>query len=490
MAGCQRLHLAGPGIREEDDVSDAQAKESLIRTAVLPGQPRGLLVIYGTALAMRISFYGVSALLTLYMVQQLFQPGHIQTVWGLGAYRDALQHITGALTTEALATQTFGLFLGLAYFTPLFGGFVGDRLLGRRRSVILGCVLIAVGYAGLAFERFFLPALLLLILGTGFTNGNLIAQVGGLFTSEEERSTRAMQIYYAMVNLGYCLGPLVTGAVAQVVGWRYAFGLAACAMLVGLCVYLVGLTHLPQDPTPDAAIERTTLTGPEWRKIAVLLLLLPSLTVYWIVDTQGWDTYNLWVTDHVNLEVLGWHVPAAWMQSWWGIASVLLVPVVLYTWKRLAAAGREPDDVGKLMAGCLVTAGFVACDGCSTLIFPGPHQVPLAWILVTSLGTAIGYLNLEPVAAALFTTASPKSVRALMVGVYFLSIFLGSLIAGWLGGLYGSWSATSFWLLHSGILIAAGLLIPVIGRPLRRSTASWKSLPPDSPTTIKPVESR
>jgi POT family proton-dependent oligopeptide transporter len=145
------------------------------------GHPRGLATLAGTELWERISFHGMVALLTLYMADQLLLPGHIEKIVGFGAYRNILEWITGPLTVEALATQTFGLYIGLIYFTPVLGGLVGDRILGRRRAVILGCVLMTSGHFCMAFDQSFLLALLLLILGAGFLRGNLVAQVAGLY---------------------------------------------------------------------------------------------------------------------------------------------------------------------------------------------------------------------------------------------------------------------------------------------------------------------
>lgn len=174
------------------------------------GHPLGLATLAGTELWERISFHGMIALLTLFMAEQRLLPGHIERIVGFAAYRQVLEKITGPLTVEALATQTFGLYIGLIYFTPVLGGLIGDRLLGRRNAVILGCVLMTLGHFSMAFDQSFLLALLLLILGAGFLRGNLLAQVGGLYKDGDVRSTHAMQIYYSMVNLGGFAAPLIT----------------------------------------------------------------------------------------------------------------------------------------------------------------------------------------------------------------------------------------------------------------------------------------
>jgi POT family proton-dependent oligopeptide transporter len=434
------------------------------------GHPRGLATLAGTELWERISFHGMVALLTLYMVDQLLSPGHIEKVVGFAAYRHVLESVTGPLTIEALATQTFGLYIGLIYFTPVLGGLIGDRILGRRNAVILGCVLMTFGHFGMAFDQSFLLALLLLILGAGFLRGNLIAQVGGLYKQGDARSTHAMQIYYSMVNLGGFAAPLITGALGQSYGWHYGFGFAGIGMLVGLVIYLVGAPHLSAEP-PRRVIQHQRLNAGERRAILALLLLMPLLTMYWVVNAQEWNTYNIWARDHVDLGMLGWHMPVPWVQSLASLAAVGLVPVVLLFWRWLATTGREPDEIGKLTLGCLIMGAFTALDGLSTMIFGAPHQVPLLWIVVTDLGESFGYLHVQPVAIALYARIAPSSTKAMMIGVYFLTIFLGGLISGRLGGLYDHWSATNFWLLHAAIVCAAGVLFPVFGKSVRRLSA-------------------
>ena len=435
------------------------------------GHPRGLATLAGTELWERISFHGMVALLTLYMADQLLLPGHIEKIVGFDTYRHLVEIITGPLSIQALATQTFGIYIGLIYFTPVIGGLLGDRLLGRRNAVILGCILMTLGHFSMAFDQSFLLALLLLILGAGFLRGNLIAQVGALYSDGDTRSTHAMQIYYFMVNLGGFVAPLITGALSQSYGWHYGFGFAGIGMLVGLVIYLVGARHLPQGAPRKVVARERRLNATERRTVAALLLLMPLLTLYWVVNSQEWNTYNIWAQDHIDLAILGWQMPVAWVQSLASLAAVALVPVVLLFWRWLAAMGREPDEIGKLKLGCLIMAGFTALDGLSTWIFGAPHQVPLLWIVITDLGESFGYLHVQPVAIALFARMAPPTIRAMMIGVYFLTVFFGGLISGRLGGLYDHWSATNFWLLHAGIVCLAGVLFPVFGKSLRSLSA-------------------
>src|SRR3954468_7798283 len=188
--------------------------------ATLFGHPRGLVVLAGTELWDRISFHGMQSLLTLYMVGQLLLPGHVEKIVGFPAFSATVQAIFGQLTTQGLATQIFGLYVGLVYFTPIFGGALGDRVLGRVRTVSLGALLMTAGHFCLAFDQSFLLALLLLITGAGCFRGNLQPQAGELYGKNDRRRTTVFQIYAAMIAFGGFVAPIVTGQLAKSFSWH------------------------------------------------------------------------------------------------------------------------------------------------------------------------------------------------------------------------------------------------------------------------------
>jgi POT family proton-dependent oligopeptide transporter len=185
------------------------------QTAELFGHPRGLTVLATTEMWERFSFYGMQALLMLYMVNYLLLPAHAGGVLGLAAFRGGIEAVTGRLTNIALAAQTFGIYSGLIYVTPLAGAWLGDRVLGRTRTITIGCVLMAAGHLTMAFERFFLFALTLLILGAGCLLGNMAAQVGALYAPEDDRRTRAFGIYLITLNIGALVAPLIVGTLGE-----------------------------------------------------------------------------------------------------------------------------------------------------------------------------------------------------------------------------------------------------------------------------------
>ncbi|HKX55023.1 MAG TPA: oligopeptide:H+ symporter, partial [Xanthomonadales bacterium] len=211
------------------------------------GHPKGLGYIVFTEAWERFSFYGMQALLVLYMATYLLHPGKVESVIAFTGLHKVLVAIFGDLSTQALATQMFGIYVGLIYLTPVFGGLLGDRYLGRTRAVLMGAGLMAAGHFLMAIESAFLFALTALILGSGLLKGNLAAQVGGLYDKADQRRDSAFSIYNVAINLGATVAPLVCGTLGELYGWHYGFGLAGFGMLIGTGIYLKGRKYLPPD---------------------------------------------------------------------------------------------------------------------------------------------------------------------------------------------------------------------------------------------------
>jgi POT family proton-dependent oligopeptide transporter len=455
-------------MNELDAVAPPGAGQGAASRRELFGHPRGLVYLVGTEFWDRVSFHGMQALLVLYMVEQLLLPGHVEHVAGFAGFRALIEAVTGPLSTRALATQIFGLYIGLVYFTPVLGGLLGDRVLGRRRTVILGASLMTAGHFSLAFERSFLLALLLLILGAGCLRGNLISQVGDLYAKGDRRRGDGIQLYYAMLNCGAFVAPVVSGLLGQTWGWHYGFGFAGFGMLAGLIFYVSGRAHLPADPLRLLPGQRIRLDAAERRRVTVLCCLLPVLSCFWIAQTQVWNAYNLWARDHVDMVILGWSMPVPWLQSVDGLAPMAMMPLVVWLWRRQAARGREPDEFAKMSTGCLLFGAGMAWLAAGDLVAGALGRVPLAWALVFHLISNVGWLFFTPIVLALYSRVAPASVNALMIGIYMLSIFVGSTIAGRLGGLYEQVSAGAFWLIHGAIVAGGGIVLLALAGFLRR----------------------
>jgi POT family proton-dependent oligopeptide transporter len=444
------------------------------------GQPRGLWVLAGTETWERISFHGMQALLVLYMVGALLLPGHVEHVAGFAFYRAAVETVTGPLSVQALAAQTFGLYIGLIYFTPVLGGAIGDRLIGRRAAVTIGALLMTCGHFALAFDRSFLIALLLLILGAGLLRGNLSAQVKSLYADGDRREADAFQIYYVGINIGAFVAPIVAGALAKLWGWHSGFGFAGFGMLIGLGVYLAGAKHLPPDPPRRGPISRAKLTAPERSRLLGLALVCPFLICFWIAQSQVWNVYNLWVRDHVDLGIGSFQMPIPWLQSLDGVAPILVMPVFLALWRRQAARGVEPDDLRKIAIGCMIFGAGTFWLAFAPLVSGSDGRAPLLWAVVFHLVSNSGWLYVAPIALALFATRAPESVRGMMVGANYLNVFFASVIAGRIGGLYEEQvSASTFWLIHAAIVAGGGFALLVFSGALRRLFAAGMDAPAD-----------
>lgn len=442
------------------------------------GQPRGLAWLAGTQFWEAFSLYGMQALLTLYMVGALLLPGHVENVVGLAGFRAAVEAVTGPLSTQAFAVQLFGLWAGLVRFTPVFGGLIGDRLLGRRRTIMLGCLLMTAGHFAMAFDASFLLALLLLMLGTGCANANLFSQVGAVYPPGDRRRDDGLQLYYLALNCGAFVAPIVCGALGQELGWHLAFGVAGLGMLAGLAVYAAGAADLPVDPPRVAAGVDATARAPlrpaERRAVRLLLVVMVVQAAFWVAQSQVWNVYNLWVRDHVDLAALGWSVPIPWLQALDAIAPGLFLPPVLWLWRAQAARGAEPDAITKMAIGCLIFGSGMVWLAVATPIFGA--RVPLLWAVGFHLLSNLGWVFFTPIAVGLYARAAPKSLNAMMIGVNSMAVFVGSTISGRIGGLYEIWSGSAFWLLHAGIIGGGAALLlalrPAVRAMLARADAA------------------
>ena len=446
------------------------------------GHPKGLAYLAFTEAWERFSFYGMSALLLLYMIQRLLTPEVMGGVMGLGVFRSALEGVTGPLSDRAFASQVYGLYSGLVYFTPVFGGLLADRWLGQRRTVMLGAVLMAIGHVLMAFDASFLIALGLLIIGSGCFKGNITTQIGHLYPpADESRRTRGIAIFSAAINVGAFAGPLVCAIVAQIWGWHAGFGLAGGLMLIALVIYAKGRPYLPPDtkrirggPKPPP------LTGHDWRVIGMLVLIsaigVPVMVSYYQETNAG----LLFIEDSVSRGLFGWDIPAAAFVSLDGLFCFTLVPLVLILWKRQERRGREPGEMGKIAIGYLLTmvANLIMLVPSAWIDADPTVKVSMVWPFLLYLLNAVGFLYYWPTLLALFSRAAPLGINATMMGALFFSTFLGAIWMGAVGGWWNSMPHVDFFLLHAAL--AAGPLVAMllIARPAARLLAPRRTEEP------------
>jgi len=295
------------------------------------GHPKGLIYLASTEAWERFSFYGMRALLVLYMVQELLLPGHIENVAGMAATRSAIESVTGPLSTQAFASQIFGLYAGLVYFTPLFGGLIADRWLGAKKTVMTGIILMTLGHFAMAFEVTVLLALTLLVLGSGCLKGNIAAQVGHLYPKDDEaRRTRGFTIFSTGINIGAIIGPLVCGLLAQLYGWHIGFGAAGILMVVAAITYFAGMRHFAEDrPLARHRENVAPLETNERQMLGLIAVLLCMVIFQFLAYDQMFNVGIIWVAENVALNSFAGEIPVPWFNSLDSLSSVLVVPFLI-----------------------------------------------------------------------------------------------------------------------------------------------------------------
>jgi POT family proton-dependent oligopeptide transporter len=227
------------------------------KPATFLGHPRGLFFLFSTELWERYAYYGMVAILVLYMQKHLFQPGHAEHVLGYGPIKRGLEWIYGPLSAQAMASHVYGVYILLSYAAPTLGGIVADRFLGQRKAVLFGAAFLSAGYLAMSFESLFFVGFPLVFLGNGLFKPNISTQVGNMYAPGDLKRDSAFSIFYVGINIGGILGPLICGYLGEDVGWPYGFIAAGVGIAGGLVIYMRGLRELPLDALTKARESRT-----------------------------------------------------------------------------------------------------------------------------------------------------------------------------------------------------------------------------------------
>ena len=477
------------------------------------GHPRGLATLFFTEMWERFSYYGMRALLLLYMTASVADGG-------LGF---------DAATGGAI----YGLYTSMAYMASLPGGWVADRLLGQRRAVFWGGIVIASGHFSMAIPSLvtFYLGLVLIVIGTGLLKGNVSVIVGQLYTAADQRRDAGFSIFYMGINLGAFLAPLVCGYLGQRINWHAGFGAAGVGMTIGVIQYVLGSRHLGDTglhPVPAASPQAATdlrtramlwgglfaavvavvgiggytgtlpvtavgvadaagvalllstvvffgwlFTSGDWtpaerKRLIVVAVLFLASALFWSVFEQAGSTLNLFADRDTDNTIFGIAFPSSWFQSVNSFFIFTLAPVFAWIWIRLAARGQEPSSPGKFVIGLVcVGLGFVILMGPARAAEAGAKASPL-WLTLTYLLHTIGELSLSPVGLSAMTRLAPARIAGLVMGVWFLGTSVGNFIGGRVGGLYESMALPTLFGAVGGFAIAAGLLLAVFVGPMRR----------------------
>ncbi len=421
--------------------------------------------MFTTEMWERFSYYGMRALLVLYMTKYLLVSGHAGTVLGLVGIKSALEAIFGPLDVQPLSSQIYGFYIALVYLTPIFGGLLADRVLGQRRMVVIGATLMAIGHFMMAVEQLFLFALLALILGNGAFKPNISTQVGGLYPPGDHRRDRAYSIFYVGINVGAFLAPLVCGTLGENAGWHYGFAAAGVGMLIGLSIYLYALPLLPPDELQRAQaahIEKRPLTRDERRAVLALLVLFVPTALFWATYEQGGNTIVLWADANTDrtIELFGYsaEIPTTWFLAFNPFMIFAFTPFVVALWTRQAERGSEPSTVAKMALGCCGVALSYLIMAIAAWKASGGHASWL-WLLAYFVVITIGELYLSPIGLSLVTKIAPLRMLSMMMGVWLATSFVGGLLAGWLGSFWSRIGKPEFFLLIAAIAAVAGAAI-------------------------------
>ncbi|MEQ1495962.1 MAG: oligopeptide:H+ symporter, partial [Novosphingobium sp.] len=439
------------------------------------GHPKGLGYLAFVEGCERFSYYSMQTLLVLYMVKYLLLPEHIGGVVGL-------QWIQGALYDgkqgQPLASAIFGDYSSLVYLTPIAGGLIADRFLGRRLTLILGAVVMAIGHFLMAFEGLFLFALLSLIVGVGLFKGNIASQVGELYGPKDLRRAMAFQIFYIAINVSVILAPLISGTLGEKVGWHYGFGTAGVVMVAGLFLYLKAGPWLPAENRAEqkaassagmnyavmlgtaavvvvvlrllapsvAAISAAGISGQvgfgvamgllaavgaaDRPRLLALLLLIPILALSMLTNQEIFNAYLVWADEQFQLTFFGTTLPTSYMITIDAALSFSMLAAVALFWKWRSDKGAwEPDEIGKMIIGSFfVIAGGLCLWFAATT--QGSGKIGLFWPVMFHLFNSIGFSHIMPVSLALFTKVAPRAIVATVVGIYYLTFFTANKTVG------------------------------------------------------------
>lgn len=436
------------------------------------GHPIGLSYLFFTEMWERFSYYGMRALLVLYMTQYLLlDPILSSSVLGYSAIESFLTTLFGPLSVIGVSSQIYGLYTGFVYFTPFLGGLLADRYLGKTNAVYAGSILMAVGHFLMAFESLFLIALVFLIMGNGLFKPNLTAQVGSLYQPGDQRVDSAYTIYYMGVNLGAFFSPIVCGTLGQTVGWHYGFGAAGIGMLVGTLVYWRGSRYLPKENQQVIAptAEEST-SSKEWvRPLLVIGYLCFVNILFWGVFEQQGNALQVWADQKTDWAVLGVNIPSSWFQTFNPFFIIVFAPVLSRIWAWQRARSSEPTSIVKMAIGC----GWMAIAFLLMMyvadIAQGAETLNVLWLAMVVLLFTIGELYLSPIGQAMVSRVAPARMVSMFMGVWFLSSFFGNYLAGFIGSYYDRMSNQNYF----AIMVAMSLIAVVMFIAPRKQLAKW-----------------
>ena len=422
------------------------------------GHPRGLSTLFFTEMWERASYYGMRALLVLYMTGSVMQPG-------LGF-------------PDKKATQIYGLYTMLVYLMGIPGGFIADRFIGHYRAVLIGGIIIACGHFSMAVPGlpFFFGGLFLIIIGTGLLKPNVSTMVGTLYRRDDARRDAGFSLFYMGINTGAFFAPLVTGWLGQKINWHIGFAAAGVGMLFGLVQYVLGrkyLTPVEERETPttkaveNIATPKTPFTRQEWSRITAALILTLFALIFWAGFEQAGSSLTLFADRATRLTVFGFTYPSSWFQSVEPLFVIIFSAVFAWLWLRLGR--HEPSSPAKFTLGLFfLSLSFLLIVPAARYYQLHGERVSPFWLIGLYFLQCVGELCLSPVGLSMVTKLSPGRIVGLMMGFWFFATAMGNYVAGWVAGLVGTRSFSEVFMIafvtSAVVTVILAVLIPVIKR--------------------------
>lgn len=445
------------------------------------GHPRGLSVLFFTEMWERFSYYGMTACLVLYMTGDTRHPEAslilraqqgLTHAFGLLGLQHVIENVYGHLDIQGLASEIYGLYTAFVYLTPLFGGMLADRVLGQRKSVYIGGVLMAIGQFLLMSEEMFLLGLLFLILGNGSFKPNISTQVGGLYPEGDPRLDRAYTIFYAGINLGAFFSPIICGSLGQLYGWKWGFGAAGAGMVLGLVQYFFGQKYLAPDSLAKAKAtntENAPITPKQWKAIIGFVVLCFFIIVFWMVYAQVGNTLQLFADKNADWHIFGWEAPSTWFQAVNPMCIFILTPLLNLLWAWQARRKKEPPSVIKMAIGCTALGLSFLPLIYITRGISDTFRVSFLWLVGSTFIFTLGEMYLSPIGLSLVVKIAPPRIVSMLMGGWFVAIFVGNYLGGHIGTYYDRMSHPAFFSMLLIASLAAGLAIFALQKPLKNA---------------------
>lgn len=419
--------------------------------------PKGLFLLFATEMWERFSYYGMRALLVVYVISKANEGG-------LG-------------WTDAEAGQLWGIYTGLVYLTPLFGGYLADKYLGNRKAILIGAFLMMLGHLSLAFTPIaaFYIGLGLLIIGNGFFKPNATSMVGQLYPDNSPLKDSAYIIFHIGINLGSFFGVLICGYLGEKLGWHYGFGAAGVAMAIGFAVFYFGQNLLGEigkfqvkENAQSGGLD-FNLSQKDIQNLLILSFLAIFSVVFWMSYEQGGSSMSIFAKKYTDRFIGDFEVPSSWFQSLNPFFVFAFAPVFAWLWDFLAMKNRNPNPIYKLSLGMLILgSSFLLLYIASIDIPEGAESAKASmffWIGAIFLQT-IGELLFYPIGLSLVSTLSPKQLGSLVVGAWLCSFALGNYLSGVLASTIGDMSLGTFFLIPFGFATVFGLILLIFSKIL------------------------